>query len=52
MMMLLHQYDGIISKDIVIKYQEKRIEDCIVSKKKIDEMGVQNEEKSSNVKPY
>jgi hypothetical protein len=46
------KYDGIISKDIVIKYQENIIEDTIVSEKKIDGMGVQNEEKSSNVKPY
>ena len=28
------------------------IEDSIVYEKNIDEMGVQNEEKSSNVKPY
>jgi hypothetical protein len=46
------KYDGIIFNDRVIKDQEKRIEDFIVSEKNIDEMGVQSEEKSSNVKPY
>jgi hypothetical protein len=46
------KYDGIISKTRVIKDQEKRIEDSIVYEKKKDEMGVQNEEKPSNVKPY
>jgi hypothetical protein len=46
------QHDGIISKARVIKDQEKRIEDAIFSKNKIAEMGVQSEEKSSNVKPY
>jgi hypothetical protein len=46
------KYDGIISKARVIKDQAKRIEDSIVSEKKIDEMGVQSEEKPSNVKPY
>jgi hypothetical protein len=46
------KYDGIISKARVIKDQAKMIEDAIVFEKKIDEMGVQNEEKPSNVKPY
>jgi hypothetical protein len=46
------KYDGIISKARVIKDQAKRIYNSIVSEKKIDEMGVQNEEKLSNVKPY
>jgi hypothetical protein len=46
------KYDGIISKSRVIKDQAKRIEDSIVYEKKIDEMGVQNEEKPSNLKPY
>jgi len=46
------KYNGIISNNRVIKYQEKRIEDSIVYENKIDEMDVQNEEKSSNVKPY
>jgi hypothetical protein len=34
------KYDGIISKARVIKDQAKRIEDTIVSEKKIDEMHV------------
>ena len=34
------KYDGIISKARVIKDQAKRIEDSIVSEKKIDEMDV------------
>jgi hypothetical protein len=46
------KYDGIISKARIIKDQANMIEDSIVSKKKIDEMGVQNEEKQSNFKPY
>jgi hypothetical protein len=46
------KYDGIISKARVIKDQAKRIEDSIVSEKKIDEMHVQSEGKPSNVKPY
>jgi hypothetical protein len=46
------KYDGIISKDRVIKDKEKRIEDYIVSEKNIYEMNVQSEGKSSNVKPY
>jgi hypothetical protein len=46
------KFDGNVSKARVIKDQAKRIEDFIVSEKKIDEMGVQNEEKLSNVKPY
>jgi hypothetical protein len=46
------KYDGIISKARVIKDQAKKIEDFIVSEKKIDEMGVKNEEKTSNIKPY
>jgi hypothetical protein len=44
--------DGIISKDRVIKYQAKMIKDVIVFENNIDEMGVQSEEKPSNVKPY
>jgi hypothetical protein len=46
------KYDDIISKDRVIKDQAKRIEDVIVFEKNIDEMGVQSEEKPSNVKPH
>jgi hypothetical protein len=46
------KYDGIISNTRVIKDQARRIEDSLVSKKNIDEMGVQSEGKSSNVKPY
>ena len=46
------KYDGIISKARVIKDQAKKIEDFIVFEKKIDEMGVKNEEKTSNIKPY
>ena len=46
------KYDGIISKARLIKDQDKRIEYYIVYENKIDEMGVQNEEKPSNVKPY
>jgi hypothetical protein len=46
------KYDGIISKARVIKDQAKRIEDAIVSEKKIDEMHVKGEGKPSNVKPY
>jgi hypothetical protein len=46
------KYDGIISKTRVIKYQSKRIEDDIVSQKKINEMCVQNKGKPSYVKPY
>jgi hypothetical protein len=34
------KYDGIISKARVIKDQAKRIEDSIVSEKKMDDMGV------------
>jgi hypothetical protein len=43
--------DGIISKARVIKDRAKRIEDTIVSEKKIDEMHVQSEGKLSTVKP-
>jgi hypothetical protein len=46
------KYDGIISKARIIKDQAKRRDDSIVCEKKIDEMGVQNEEKPSNEKPY
>jgi hypothetical protein len=46
------KYDGIVSKDRVIKYQSNMIKDAIVYEKKIDEMGVQNVENMSNVKPY
>ena len=46
------KYDGIISKARVIKDQENLIEDAIVFEKKIYEMHVKSEEKSSNVKPY
>jgi hypothetical protein len=46
------KYDVIISKARVIKDQTKWIEDYIVSEKKIDDKGVQSEEKMSNVKPY
>jgi hypothetical protein len=46
------KYDGIISKARVIKDKTKRIEDIIVSEKKIDEMDVKNEGKPLNVKPY
>jgi len=46
------KYDGIISKYRVLKYQAKRINDAIVSKKKTNEMGVQNEGKPLKVKPY
>jgi hypothetical protein len=46
------KYDGIISKVGSIKDQAQRIEDVIVSKNKMDDMGVQNEGKPSNVKPY
>jgi hypothetical protein len=46
------KYNGIISKDKVIKDQENRIEDAIFSEKKIDEMHVQSEGKPSNVKLY
>jgi hypothetical protein len=46
------KYDGIIPKAREINDQENKIEDSIVSKNKIDEMGVQNEEKPSNFKPY
>jgi chromosome segregation ATPase len=46
------KYNGIISKARVIKDQAKRIEDVIVSGKKTDVMGVQNEGKPSHVKPY
>jgi hypothetical protein len=34
------EYDGIISKDRVIKYQAKTIENVIIFENKIDEMGV------------
>jgi hypothetical protein len=37
---------------MIVLYQENMIEDSIVSEKKIDEMGVQNEEKPSNAKRY
>jgi hypothetical protein len=46
------KYDGIISKARVIRDKTKRIEDIIVSEKKIDEMDVKNEGKPLNVKPY
>jgi hypothetical protein len=39
------KYDHIISKDRVIKDQEKRIEDAIVYENKIDEMHVKSEGK-------
>jgi hypothetical protein len=50
--MYMPKYDGIISKDTIIKYQEMRIDDPIISETKIDEMDVQSEEKMSNVEPY
>jgi hypothetical protein len=46
------KYDGTISKARLIKRQANMIEDDIVFEKKIDEMGVQSDEKPSNVKPY
>jgi hypothetical protein len=46
------KYDGIISKTRLIKDQTKRIDDAIVSKNNIDEMHVESEGKSSDVKPY
>jgi hypothetical protein len=44
------KYDGIISKDRLIKYQTMMIKDVIVSEKNIDETCVQNKEKPPNVK--
>jgi L-rhamnose mutarotase len=46
------KYDGILSKDRVIKYQAKRIEDSNVSENNIYEMGVKSEGKLENMKPY
>jgi predicted peroxiredoxin len=45
------KYDGIISKDRVIRDQENMIEDVIVFRKKKYVMGVQNEGKPLLVKP-
>jgi hypothetical protein len=44
--------DGIISKARVIKDQAQMIEHAIVPGKTIDDMGVENKEKTSNVEPY
>jgi hypothetical protein len=46
------KYDDIISKARVVKHQAKRMEDYIVSEKKINDMDVKIEEKTSKVKPY
>ena len=44
------KYD--VAKAKIIKDQAQRIEDVIIYENKIDDMGVQNEGKLSNVKQY
>lgn len=46
------KYDGIISKDKLIKYQEKKIEDSIIFEKNKNQIFTHNEGKPSNVKRY
>ena len=45
-------YEGIISKERVIKEHAQRIKDAIIPGNKTSDMDVQKEEKPSSVKPY